>query len=97
MHAVNVIHADRYKVDLDEVYRRMYAQRRRTKNGRLIHDRGLKYLLGEMVGLSADRGVPDDPLFTLRVQTALALRDLGWITWSGKNNGRYQLLRTPTS
>jgi hypothetical protein len=96
MHAVNVIRVDRYEVDLDEVYRRMYAQRRRTTNGRLIHDKGLKYLLGEMVGLPADRGVPEDPLFTLRIQTALELRDLGRITWSGRNNGRYRLLRTPT-
>jgi hypothetical protein len=97
VHAVNVIRVDGYEVDLDEVYRRMCAQRRRTTNGRLIHDKGLKYLLGEMVGLAADRGVPEDPLFTLRIQTALALRDRGWITWSGKNNGRYQLLRSPTS
>ena len=40
-----------------------------------------------------DEGVPDESLFTLRIQTALALRDLGSITWRGKNNGRYELLR----
>jgi hypothetical protein len=97
MRAVHVIRVDQYEVDLDEVYHRMYAQARTTAKGQLIHDKGLKYLLGEMVGLPADRRIPDDPLFTLRIQVALALRGLGWITWSGKNNGRYRLLRTPTS
>jgi hypothetical protein len=90
---VNVIRIETYDVDLDEVYRRMRAEARTTADGRLIHDSGLKYLLGEMFGLGADEGVPDEPLFSLRIQTALALRDLGWITWRGKNNGRYQLLR----
>lgn len=91
---MNVIRVGRYEVDLDEVYLRMHDQARTTADGRLIHDSGLKYLLGNMLGLPADHGVPDEPLFTLRVKTAEALRTLGWITWSGKNNGRYQLLRT---
>jgi hypothetical protein len=91
---VNVIHVGRYDVDLDEVYRRMLAEARTAADGRLIHDRGLKYLLGDMLGLPADERIPDEPLFTLRIQTATALRELGWITWRGKNNGRYQLLRS---
>lgn len=91
------LRVDGYEVDLDEVYRRMYSERHLTNNGRLIHKRGLKYLLGEMFGLPATTDVPDDPLFGLRIQTALALRNLGWVTWRGKNNGRYQLLRVPVS
>lgn len=83
-----------YDVDLDEVYSRMQGQARRTADGRLIHDRGLKYLLGDLLGLPADAGVPDEPLFTLRVETAAALGKIGWITWSGKNNGRYELVRS---
>lgn len=64
---MNVLRVGRYDVDLDEVYRRMYAEARTTADGRLIHDRGLKYLLGEMLGLTADAGVPDEPLFSLRI------------------------------
>lgn len=91
---MHVIRVGRYDVDLDEVYRRMYAQARTTGDGRLMHDSGLKYLLGDMLGLPADERVPDEPLFSLRIQTASALRDLGWITWRGRNNGRYELLRS---
>jgi hypothetical protein len=44
---VNVIRVGRYDVDLDEGYRPVYAEARSTADGRRIHDRGLKYLLGE--------------------------------------------------
>ena len=68
MHSIEVAG---HSVDLEAVYRRMRSEARRAKDGRLIHDRGLKYLLGEMLGLPADEHVPDEPLYSLRIQTAL--------------------------
>jgi hypothetical protein len=80
-------------VDLDDVYSRMHAEAQSSVDGRLIHIRGLKYLLAEMYGLHADSGVPPQPLFDLRRETAVALQQLGWVRAVKRNSGRYELIR----
>jgi hypothetical protein len=80
-------------VDLEAVYRRIQAEAHPAADGRLIHTRGLKYLLAEMHALHADAGVPAQPLFDLRRETAQALRALGWVAPVSRNSGRYELLR----
>lgn len=81
------------QVDLERVYAQMRAEAHVSRDGRLIHARGLKYLLGEMYGFQADAGVPKQPLFDLRRQTASELRKRGWVADVKRNSGRYELLR----
>jgi hypothetical protein len=92
-HVANVIVVHGRPIDLDAVYEQMRAEAHHSADGRLIHARGLKYLLAEMYGLHADAGVPAQPLFDMRRETAAALRQLGWVTTVRRNSGRYELIR----
>lgn len=80
-------------VDLARVYAQTRAEAHTSADGRLIYDRGLKYLLAEMFGFHADAGTPQQPLFDLRRETATELRRRGWIADVRRNSGRYELLR----
>jgi hypothetical protein len=84
-----------HRVDVAEVYDRMYDEARVAGDGRRIHDCGLKYLLSKIYGLHADSGTPGQPLLDMRREVAAALLELRWIAPMGRNNGRYELLRSP--
>ena len=93
MTAEDVISVAGLTVDLDVVYQRMGAEARYSDDGRLIHDRGLKYLLADMLELEADHRTPAQPLRDVRREVAKALRIRGWVAEVARNGGRYELLR----
>jgi hypothetical protein len=95
VHMANAIVVRGIGIDLEAVYERMCAEAARAADGRLIHTRGLKYLLAELYGMRPPGRVPSQPLFDMRRETAAALCQLGWVAPFTRNNGRYELVRSP--
>lgn len=93
----DVVHVRGHNIDLDVVYRGMLA-RAELQDGRWVFTEGLKYLLADLLDLDADGRTPQQPLRDIREQVAIELQGRSWITiTAGKNNGRYELIRSGTS
>jgi hypothetical protein len=83
-------------VDLDAIYVRM-LQEAHDHHGRLIHSRGLKYVLADLYGFELRgprrRLEPSRERMRKRIVDELVLRH--WIRESdGKNSGDYELVRS---